>query len=41
MHDQQIIIAAYGLEKRIAPTEEIRLLELDLQSIGDEYGLEV
>jgi len=28
MLDQQIIIAAYGFEKSIAPTEEIRVLKL-------------
>jgi len=41
MHDQQIIIVACGLKKQIAPTEEICVLELDQQSIGAEYGLEV
>jgi len=41
MLDQQIIIAAYGFEKWIAPTEEIRVLELNEQSIGAENGLEV
>jgi len=41
MLEVQIIRAAYGPEIWIAPTEEIRVLALDLQFICPENGLEV
>lgn len=39
--DLEPIYAEYELETRLAPTEEIRVLEIDFLPICPVYGLEI